>query len=104
MNNKGKTTIRSLNESDITEVKKVEKESFFEVSDMTDSPDYGYGIFVENSLVGFCTIGCADVIDDIEAVATHILVSMEIVYFYQTCLFCQNIGQKAMEVLLFEKQ
>ena len=33
MNNKGKTTIRSLNESDITEVKKVEKESFFEVSD-----------------------------------------------------------------------
>ena len=71
MNNQGKTTIRSLNESDITEVKKVEKESFFEVSDMTDSPDYGYGIFVENSLVGFCTIGCADVIDDIEAVATY---------------------------------
>ena len=56
MNNKGKTTIRSLNESDITEVKKVEKESFFEVSDMIDSPDYEYGIFVGNSLVGFCTI------------------------------------------------
>lgn len=63
MNNKGKTTIRSLNESDITEVKKVEKESFFEVSDMIDSPDYEYGIFVGNSLVGFCTIGGADVIN-----------------------------------------
>lgn len=71
MNNKGKTTIRSLNESDITEVKKVEQESFFEVSDMIDSPDYEYGIFVGNSLVGFCTIGGADVIDDIEAVAAY---------------------------------
>lgn len=71
MNNKEKMVIRSLDESDIDEVKKVEEESFFEVSDMIDSPDYGYGIFVENRLVGFCTLGYADVLDDIEAVVTY---------------------------------
>lgn len=53
-------TIRSLNEGDYAEVEALDELSGNGVADMVDCEEYAWGVFVEEELVGYCTIGGAD--------------------------------------------
>lgn len=55
--------IRSLTEDDIKEVSLLDDLSDNGVVDMIDCEDYAWGIFVEKELIGYCTVGGADVGD-----------------------------------------
>ena len=55
--------IRSLTEDDVKEVSFLDDLSDNGVASMVDCEDYAWGIFVNNVLVGYCTIGGADVGD-----------------------------------------
>lgn len=56
--------VRFLNEKDIENVLSLESESIFQVSDTLDCSEYVLGVFDKNNfLVGFCSVGGADVID-----------------------------------------
>lgn len=58
--------VRSLTEEDMDIVLELEKKSpFSTISSMIDSPDFGWGLFDEEKLIGFCSIGCADADPDL---------------------------------------
>lgn len=56
--------IRALTEKDTQIVEELEQKSDFMISGMIDSDNYGYGIFDNEKLIGFCSIGCADTLSD----------------------------------------
>lgn len=56
--------VRALTEKDMQIVRELEQKSDFIISDMIDSDNYGYGIFNNKKLIGFCSIGGADVLSD----------------------------------------
>ena len=56
--------IRSLNREDYDQVKEIDQLSFRDVSSTIDSPEYAWGIFDEDKLAGYCTIGGAEEIDE----------------------------------------
>lgn len=55
--------IRSLTEDDVKEVSFLDDLSDNGVASMVDCEDYAWGIFVDKELIGYCTIGGADVGD-----------------------------------------
>lgn len=55
--------IRSLSEEDVIEVSYLDELSGNGVACMIDCEEYAWGIFVDKKLVGYCTIGGADVGD-----------------------------------------
>ena len=71
--------IRSLDENDYEQVANLDRASrasfyHFNVRDMLDAENYAHGIFVDNILVGYCTIGGAEEItyaDDYEYSDTY---------------------------------
>lgn len=58
-------TTRILKESDIQAVKQLDILSDRNVSNWLDSEEYAWGIFNEDTLIGYCTIGYADDVSDI---------------------------------------
>ena len=52
--------VRELTEDDIQIVEELEFKSPFMISDMIDSPEFGWGLFDGKRLIGFCTLGYAD--------------------------------------------
>ena len=65
-------TVRPLEMKDAAQIKEIDSEGEFEIfgfiEDMLeeDKQDYAYGIFLNDSLIGYCTIGGADEIDNAE--------------------------------------
>lgn len=55
--------VRALSEEDLVQVEVLDELSGNSVSDMVDSPDYAWGLFVDSELVGYCTVGGADDLD-----------------------------------------
>ena len=54
--------VRFLNEQDLSNIVKIEEESFFFISDMVvEDSNYALGVFNDqNKLIGFCSVGIAD--------------------------------------------
>lgn len=59
-------TIHALDELNVEEVKHIDKYSGFNVHTMLDSDAYAWGIFSNNKLIGYCTLGYADVLNNAE--------------------------------------
>lgn len=58
-----KTTIRSLNENDRKQVEEIDQFSCRDVASMIDSVDYAWGVFKNDELIAYCTMGGADELD-----------------------------------------
>lgn len=70
--NKGeKLYIRALCEDDGPQVEMLDEMSDFGVESMLDCEDYAYGLFKGDELIGYCTIGCADVLYEDPVVANY---------------------------------
>lgn len=54
--------VRPLSEDDYYAVENMDCEAEFMVEDAIDAPDYAYGIFKNNKLIGYCTIGNTDLV------------------------------------------
>lgn len=57
-------TFRWLTEGDATAVQELDDSGDFEIVSMLDGENYAFGVFDKGKLVGYCTLGCADVIED----------------------------------------
>ena len=57
-------TVKPLNIKDINEIRKMDNMSGFNVAqwveEMDENNDYSWGIYDDNILMGYCTIGYAD--------------------------------------------
>ncbi len=63
--NKGeRLVVRSLNEEDFDIVKALDERSGNSLADMMDCDDYGFGLFKDDVLIGYCSVGGADVYED----------------------------------------
>lgn len=56
--------VRELTESDFSDVEKLDDESGFSLKDMLDCACYAWGIFENDILIGYCSLGGADVLDE----------------------------------------
>ena len=67
--------VRGLIRSDLRAIKDIDstKDNMFKLAPMIENDcyfleevesDYAFGAFIDNRLIGYCTIGGADVIDD----------------------------------------
>lgn len=59
--------VRELNKEDVEIVAELEKKSpFVSMSKIIESPGFGYGLFDEDKLIGFCAIGSAEADNDLQ--------------------------------------
>lgn len=58
-------TVRQLTESDASEVNSMDDLSYFYVEQWLDGGDMAWGIFDDQRLMGYCTLGCADCCEDL---------------------------------------
>lgn len=56
--------VRPLNEKDMEQVEALDEKSGDYVAQWLDCEDYAYGMFVDDKLIGYCTIGGADDVPD----------------------------------------
>lgn len=57
--------VRSLTEEDYFQVEQLDKLSYSNVNDCLNNEDYAFGIFSQDKLIGYCTLGYADGINDV---------------------------------------
>lgn len=55
---------RALTPADEQQVRQLEMEAFFAVSDMLYKPNAAWGVFIDDSLIGFCSVEDADIYDE----------------------------------------